>query len=91
MKARGAPIDRDAPLLMKLTDPEEDGVWGDLEQPFVGFKIASMTHKKRQKTSPEKVHRVEKEVEEKPKWMQDEEKQDESHKSEQELDSNQKS
>ena len=31
MKARGNPLDRDAPLLMKLTDPEEDGVWGDLE------------------------------------------------------------
>ena len=46
MKARGKPIDRDAPLLMKLTDPEEDGVWGNLDQPFVGFKIASMNYRK---------------------------------------------
>ena len=74
MKARGVPLDRDAPLMMKLIDPEEDGVWGNLDQPFIGFKVASMTYKKRQKTSPEKINKaIEKEPEEKPKWMQDEE------------------
>ena len=67
MKARGNPIDRDAPLLMKLTDPEDDGVWGNLDEPFIGFKVASVTYRSRENSSPEK--QFEKEPEKKPKWM----------------------
>ena len=31
------------------TADEDDGVWGDLEKPFVGFKMASMTLKRLKK------------------------------------------
>ena len=30
-------------------------VWGDLDQPFVGFKIASMSYRKMKKHSPEQL------------------------------------
>ena len=57
MKARGNPIDREAPLLMKLTDPEDDGVWGKLDEPFVGFKVASVAYRSRTNSSPEKFEK----------------------------------
>ena len=71
MKARGNPLDRDAPLMMKLIDPDDDGVWGNTEEPFIGFKIASTTYRKGEKSSPEDIE-MQKEPEVKPKWMQDE-------------------
>ena len=71
MKSRGQPLDRDAPLMMKLIDPDDDGVWGNIEQPFVGFKIASKAYRENDKASPEDIE-MSKEPEVKPKWMQDE-------------------
>ena len=46
-------------------------MWGDLEQPFVGFKVASMTYRKRLKTEPENVDKIDKDPEQKPKWLQE--------------------
>lgn len=37
-------------------DDECGGVWGDLDKPFVGFKMASMTLRKIQKYSPDKIN-----------------------------------
>ena len=68
-KSRGNPLDREAPLLYKIGDHEDDGVWGNLETPFVGFKVASMTYRKRLKTEPEQVDKIDIEPEQKPKWM----------------------
>ena len=36
-------------------EDEELGVWGNLDKPFIGFKMASMTLKKILKNSPEKL------------------------------------
>lgn len=36
-------------------EEEELGVWGNLEKPFIGFKMASMTLKKILKNTPEKL------------------------------------
>ena len=70
MKSRGVPLDRDAPLMMKLIDPDDDGVWGNIEQPFIGFKIASKAYRKDDKASFEDHEmKYSKEPEVKPKWM----------------------
>ena len=70
MKSRGVPLDRDAPLMMKLIDPDDDGVWGNIEQPFIGFKIASKAYREDDKASPEDHEmKYSKEPEVKPKWM----------------------
>ena len=41
-------------LTMAEALEEEEGVWGDLEKPFVGFKTASMTLRKIKKNTPDK-------------------------------------
>lgn len=56
---------------------EEDlGVWGNLEKPFVGFKMASMTLKKILKHTPERLDNIDHNEEmkeeggdQKPKWV----------------------
>ena len=62
-------------------DEEELGVWGNLDKPFVGFKMASMTLRKILKHTPEQLTNLElnaemKEEDQKPKWVQGEQEQD---------------
>lgn len=56
-------------------EDEELGIWGNLDKPFVGFKMASMTLRKILKHTPQQLTNLEdnaemREEDQKPKWVQ---------------------
>lgn len=61
-----------------VADDVDLGVWGNMEQPFVGFKMASMTLRKILKHTPERLENIDHNEEmkeegdgqKKPKWVQ---------------------